>query len=64
MSEAARRKGISRQAIHYAIQVGKLEAVAQTVKKVEWKVCPKSLAQLVINTNMQGRAGRPRRSEK
>lgn len=61
MSEAARRKGVSRQAIHYLIDKGKLEAVAQTVEKVEWKVCPKSLAKLKINPNMQGRNGRPPR---
>lgn len=60
VSEAARRKGVSRQAIHYAIQKGKLEAEASTVEAVEWKVCPRSLAKLVINTNMQGRAGRPK----
>lgn len=64
MSEAARRKGVSRQAIHYYIEHDKLEAVAETVTKTEWKVCPRSLAKLVINTNMQGRAGRPRKGRK
>jgi hypothetical protein len=63
VSEAARRKGVSRQAIHYAIREGKLEAVAETVEKIEWKVCPRSLAKLTINTNMQGRVGRPSRKQ-
>jgi hypothetical protein len=64
VNEAARRKGVSRQAIHYLIKAGKLKAVANTVEKVEWQVCPKSLAALSINPKMQHGSGRPRRSGK
>lgn len=64
VSEAARRKGVSRQAIHYLIKVGKLDAESRTVEKIEWQVCPRSLAKLEINSKRQENAGRPRRSEK
>ena len=57
VNEAARIKGCSRQAIHNAIQTNRLEAVAETVEKVEWKVSVVSLARLVINPNMR-RVGR------
>ena len=63
VNEAARIKGCSRQAIHAAIKSNRLEAVPQTVVKTEWKVCPKSLAQLRINPNMR-RQGRRKEAGK
>lgn len=62
VNEAARIKGCSRQAIHNAIQTERLVAIPETVEKIEWKVCPKSLAQLKINPKMQ-QAGRPRKAK-
>ena len=53
VNEAARIKGVSRQAIHYLIKAGKLDAVALKVEKIEWQVCPKSLAKVTINPNMK-----------
>ena len=60
VNEAARIKQCSRQAIHYAIQSGRLKATPETASTVIWRICPKSLAQLKINPKMQtgGRNGR------
>lgn len=60
VNEAARIKGCSRQAIHNAIRTERLTAIARKVEKVEWQVCPKSLAKLVINSNMKRAGRRPR----
>jgi predicted DNA-binding protein YlxM (UPF0122 family) len=56
VNEAAKLKGCSRQAIHYAISKGKL--LYTTERVVNYKVSANSLAKLVINPNMK-RAGRP-----
>ena len=61
VNEAARLKGCSRQAIHYAIGKGKL--LYTTERMVVYKVSANSLAKLEINANMQ-RAGRPRKDTK
>jgi hypothetical protein len=55
INEAAEIKGVSRQAIHAAIKVGKLETI--TVDVPHQRVTVKSLNQFQPNPNMK-RAGR------
>jgi len=57
VAEAARRKGVTRQAIHAAIKSGRL-AVVQ-VGSIALRIEPKALAALELNQNKQ-RSGRPR----
>jgi len=57
VSEAAKRKGVSRQAIHAAIRANKLEGVSEVVQKVIWKVTVTSLNGYEPNPNMK-RPGR------
>ena len=60
VNEAAKLKGCSRQAIHYAISKGRLDYREE--KSVVYKVSVASLAKLEINANMQANsAGRPKR---
>jgi len=62
VNEAAKLKGCSRQAIHYAISKGRL--LYTTERVVVYKVSANSLAKLEINPNMQGNsAGRPKRKD-
>jgi predicted DNA-binding protein YlxM (UPF0122 family) len=58
VSEAAKLKDCSRQAIHYAIAKGRL--LYTTERVVVYKVSANSLAKLEINANMK-RVGRPTR---
>lgn len=58
IAEAARIKGVSRQAIHAAIKSGRLSVVQ--VGSIALRIEPKTLAAFNINANKQN-AGRPRR---
>jgi len=58
VNEAAKLKGCSRQAIHYAISKGRLQYMTERV--VVYKVSTNSLAKLEINPKMQ-RTTRPTR---
>jgi excisionase family DNA binding protein len=58
VAEAARRKGVSRQAIHAAIKAGRL-AVVQ-VGSISLRVTPEALAALELNPNKQLSGRKPR----
>lgn len=60
IAEAARKKGVSRQAIHAAIKSGRL-AVVQ-IGSIALRIEPKTLAAFNINANKQS-SGRPRKAK-
>lgn len=49
IAEAAREKGVSRQAIHAAIEAGRLSVVQ--VGSISLRITPEALAALEINPN-------------
>lgn len=51
VAEAARRKGVTRQAIHAAIKAGRLPVVQ--VGSIALRITPKALAALEMNPNKQ-----------
>ncbi len=58
IAEAAREKGVSRQAIHAAIEAGRLSVVQ--VGSIAIRIEPKTLAKFQVNVNKR-RSGRPAR---
>jgi len=56
--EAARRLGISRQAVHEAIQTGKLKAKRRKVSKRVWLVSAAELNTYQVSLSHQQRAKR------
>lgn len=62
VAEAARRKGVTRQAIHAAIDAGRLPVVQ--VGSIVIRITPEALDALQINVNKTKRDnGRPRKSK-
>ena len=50
VGEAAKRLGISRQAVHYAIERGDLKARKKIVQKVEFRIPEDEVESYVVNT--------------
>lgn len=62
VAEAARKKGVTRQAIHAAIKAGRLPVVQ--VGSIALRITPEALSGLEINPNKQSSGRKPATSNR